>query len=211
MQAVPLAGGGAEALGEAVGFSVRARQLVRAEQIVADGKMYLGRQHVRLKMDRDVVQGVRRDGARRNRIARPGQQRGGDQQCVAGHAVQFDAAAFDAGFHQVRQLVVGAAIGSIEMIQGGVQGVLIAAFEQLCDLACQPVFPEAVLDAAAGIAQAGGEQGDLFRFAGKAGAGAEAGAFHGVSVWRKAPILSLPPLPFGDGVSGCNKSAIRTP
>jgi hypothetical protein len=85
-----------------------------------------------------------------------------------------------AGLDHVGKFVVGASAGTVEMIEGRIQGRLVVPLQQALDDPGQPPLPENILDPAAGQAQLGGQADQLFGVGGLLGAAGKAGTFHGV-------------------------------
>ncbi len=135
-----------------VGFDVGARQLVDRIQRGRHRHQRLVGQQVGVEVGRQRGQHVRRDRAGGDREAGPGQDRRGHQQHVIdlGHAVGFDRdlARFADRFHTVHQHVVGVQVFLEQAVERGVDGVLVAGFQEFLELRIEGMFPGPLFDTA---------------------------------------------------------------
>ena len=168
----------AEIVSQVAGFDVAARQLVRAEQVVGQRHLGPGAEGVGAQLHLEAVEGGGRNRAGRNGKARPRQQRRGEHDSVPVLAGIAGHAAFGTGFDEIGQFVVGGRILAPQVVERGVQRVLVAVGQQPAHLFGEPHFPVAVFDAAGGQRQSGGQPGEQRGVLREAAAAGESGAFH---------------------------------
>ena len=158
-----------QALRERLRFDVAARQLIDGEQRRRHRHAHLVGQHMRVQVGRQRGQQVCGDRPGGNRKARPGQDRHRDQQRVVGHAVLFEAARFAAGFQRFHQGVVGAGLLLEQFVEGGVDAVLMIAFQQFLHLRIEIALPCAFFQAAGGLHYGLGKHDETLAIGGKLG------------------------------------------
>jgi hypothetical protein len=121
------------------------RQLIGAVEDVAETELGVGGEHMGLQMNPHRIHLRRRNAARGNLEARPGQQRYGNHDDIES-AAAFGASRFGAGFDHVGQFVVGARTAVIELVEHGDQGFLGVVGQQAIDVCGEAGFPEGILD-----------------------------------------------------------------
>ncbi len=154
------------------------RQLVGAVEDVGETELGVGGEHMGLQMNPHRFHLCRRNAARRNLEARPGQQRHGDHDDIES-AVAFRASCFGTGFDHVGQFVIGARTAVVQMVEHGDQGFLAVVGQQVVDMGCKAGFPPGILDPVRRLAEPRCKAGKKFGVRRLAGAARKAGAFHG--------------------------------
>jgi len=104
---------------------------------------------MRLQMGAQRVGRVAFEGARRNRVARPGQYGRGDQQRFVLDAVVLDEQRLAMRFGHVGQGAVSIRMILLEMVECGVERGLVAVADYFREQCVELGFPEAVFGAAA--------------------------------------------------------------
>ena len=96
-------------------------------------------------------------------------------------AVDLDLRRFGAALGEIGEVVVGALAGTRQVIERGLDRVVIAARQAIVDRLDQSALPQLILQAAAGFGQAPGHFDQRFGVDRLARAGARTVAAHGMS------------------------------
>ena len=138
-----------ELLREPVSFDVVPRQLVDAVQERCESDERAAREHVCLQVRTQRVGDVTLERARRNHVARPGENGDGDQQRVMRLTIVLDHHRLAVRLGHVGERAVCIGMILLQMVECGVERGLIAVANDLGEQRIELRFPEAILDAAA--------------------------------------------------------------
>jgi hypothetical protein len=153
-------------------------QLIGAVEVVGQRQARIGSEHVCAEVDLERLQGAAWDRRGRDREARPGEHRRGNQEDVEVLPGMSDDAGFGICFDDVGKIVVRHRMRVEQTVERTAEVILRAILEQSFTSSNQTTLPELVFHLAAGLGKPDRQAAQLGRVGRDAFPGREAVTFH---------------------------------